>query len=134
MANGASPPANGAAGAVNGAAADAERSSLTSTSSGGLGSPVSLTSNGSGGNGTQSELNGALDMGASFLVVYHRKMVRKNMHPGIVPDSLRFFPLLVFVDPARSLLRVAAQDKTQSVRSAVAGPTVVGYGCGRRRG
>lgn len=50
-----------------------DRSSLTSTSSGsgGLGSPISLTSNAS----SAPELNGALGMGASFLVVYHRKMV-----------------------------------------------------------
>lgn len=52
-----------------------DRSSLTSTSSGsgGLGSPISLTSNTS----SAPELNGALGMGASFLVVYHRKMVYK---------------------------------------------------------
>lgn len=58
---------------------NADRSSLTSTSSGsgGLGSPISLTSQASSG----PELSGALGMGASFLVVYHRKMVTSLFYP-----------------------------------------------------
>ncbi|XP_046459200.1 ubiquitin carboxyl-terminal hydrolase 32-like isoform X2 [Daphnia pulex] len=73
-----------------------DRSSLASTSSGsgGLGSPVSLTSN----NSSAQELNGALGMGASFLVVYHRKMIRQDLYfvsPHKTRPSLFGLPLLV---------------------------------------
>ncbi|KZS03438.1 Uncharacterized protein APZ42_033875 [Daphnia magna] len=73
-----------------------DRSSLASTSSGsgGLGSPVSLTSS----NSSTQELSVSLGMGASFLVVYHRKMIRQDLYfvsPHKTRPSLFGLPLLV---------------------------------------